>query len=181
MMPPTETTLLTVEEFAKIKDPPGGHYELHHGELVFVTPPKFRHLLLQNHLVSLLKRICIGWFVSMEFPFRPLPEYEVWVADVAMVSDHRFRTISMEDWLEGSLDLVVEVLSPSNTVQEMNDRERICFDGGCTEFWVVDPYLQTIRVSTRDGIARTYKIGDEIPLDRFAPARLAVAEVFVTP
>jgi Uma2 family endonuclease len=143
-----------------------------------MPPPKFGHTLRQTNLVRLLQRICSGWFVTMEFAFRPLPEYEVWVADVGMVSDQRFRTISRDGWLEGSPDLVVEVLSPSNTAQEINDRERICFEGGCCEFWVLDPSLQTIRVSTPDGVAHTYRIGDAIPLDRFAPAKLLVAEVF---
>src|SRR5437588_10648051 len=95
-----------------------------------------------------------------------------------MVSDGRFRTISRDGWLEGSPHFVIEVLSPSNTAQEINDRERICFEGGCREFWVLDPSLQTIRVSPPDGVARTYSIGDTIPLDRFAPAKLLVAEVF---
>jgi Uma2 family endonuclease len=178
MMPPAETTLLTVEEFEKLKDTPGGRYELHHGELVVVPPPKFRHSRRQTRVRRILERVCVGWYAEIEFAFRPLPQYEVWVADVGMISDERCRSISEDGWLDGSPDLIVEVLSPSNTAQEMNDRERICFEGGCTEFWIVDPNLRTIRVSTADGVARTYKIGDEIPLDRFAPGRLVVAEVF---
>lgn len=47
-MPPNQTTLLTVEEFAKIKDPPGGRYELLHGELVLVPPPKLPRYPLQQ-------------------------------------------------------------------------------------------------------------------------------------
>jgi hypothetical protein len=31
--------LLTVEEFNRIPDPPGGRYELRHGEAVFVSYP----------------------------------------------------------------------------------------------------------------------------------------------
>jgi Uma2 family endonuclease len=177
-MLPTETTLLTVEEYEKIPDPPGGRYELHHGELVFVPPPKKIHANIQTRILLILRRICIGWFVTMEFAFRPLPEHEVWEADVGMVSDQRWDATDDHGWLAGAPDLVVEVLSPSNTAQEINDRERICFEGGFSEFWVVDPKLQTIRVSTPDGLAHTYGIGDEIPLDRFAPGKLVVADVF---
>jgi hypothetical protein len=43
---------------------------------------------------------------------------------------------------------------------------------------VLDPNLKTIEVSTPDGRSRMYAVDDEIPLDRFAPAKVAVADVF---
>jgi len=173
-----QTALLTVEEFVKIPDPPGGRYELHHGELALVPPPIFKHSLTQKQLVRVLERISKGWFVDKEFAFRPLPEYEVWIADVAMVSEQRAQTIPLNGWLSGSPELVAEVLSPSNTVQEMKDPEQTCFRGGSREFWVVDLNLRFIRVTTPDGHTSTYNIGDEIPLDRFSPGKLAVSDVF---
>jgi Uma2 family endonuclease len=177
-MAQTETSLLTVEEFAKIPDPPGGRYELHHGECVLVPPPVKEHADIGRLLARILDRICVGWIVDKEFAFRPLPEYEVWVADVGMVTEQRWRATQRRGWLSGSPDLVAEVLSPSNTAQEINDRRQTCFQGGCKEFWVLDPKLKTIEVSTPDGQARTYTVNDEIPLDRFAPGKLSVAEVF---
>ena len=178
MMPPNVTKLMTVEEYKNIADPPGGRYELHHGELVFVSFPVNPHAHIQRELMLILNRICAGWYVSIEFAFRPLAEYEVWAADVAMVTKERFRASPKKGWLAGSPDLVIEVLSPSNTANEMRDKERTCFQGGCREFWVVDPDLRTIRVITPDGSERTYAIGEEVPLDRFVPAKLVVAEVF---
>jgi Uma2 family endonuclease len=177
-MAQTETALLTVEEFEKIPDPPGGHYVLHHGELVFVPPPILRHALVGRQLWRILDRICAGWYVDKEFAFRPSPEYEVWEADVAMVPQQRLRSAELGGWLSGSPDLVADVLSPSNTAQEINDKRRTCFQGGCQEFWVLDPNLKTIEVSTPDGRSRMYAVDDEIPLDRFAPAKVAVADVF---
>ena len=178
MMPPNVTKLMTVEEYENIPDPPGGRYELHHGELVFVSYPVNEHARIQRELMLVLNKICLGWYVSTEFAFRPLAEYEVWAADVGMVTKERFRASPKKGWLEGSPDLVIEVFSPSNTVKEMRDKERTCFQGGCRELWVVDPDLRTIRVSTPDGLGRTYGIGEEIPIDRFVPAKLVVAEVF---
>jgi len=177
-MPPTETTLLTVEEYAKIKDPPGGRYELHHGKLVFVSYPVSEHAHIQRQLMLILDRLCPGWFVSIGIGFRPLAEYELWAADVGMVSDQRWRAAPRDGWLAGAPDLVVEVLSPSDTQMELNDREHTCFQGGSREFWVVYPKPQIIIVSTPDGTSRKYRIGDEIPLDRFVHGRLAVADVF---
>ena len=177
-MAQAETALLTVAEFEKIPDPPGGHNELHHGECVFVSAPVMEHAYIGRQLWRILDRICAGWYVDKEFAFRPLPEYEVWVADVAMITNERWRATDRRGWLLGYPDLVAEVLSPSNTVQETNDKRRTCFQGGCNEFWVLDPNLRTIEVSTPDGQARTYAVGDEIPLDRFVSGKLTVAEVF---
>lgn len=177
-MPQNETKLLTVVEFEKIPDRSGGHYELHHGQLVLVPPPKKGHQKRQTWIRHILDQTCIGWLVEIEMAFRPLPEYEVWVADVGMVTGQRWNATDDQDWLAGAPDLVVEVISPSDTQMELNDREHTCFQGGCREFWVVYPKPQIIMVSTPDGTGRKYRIGDDIPLDRFVPGKLAVADVF---
>jgi Uma2 family endonuclease len=177
-MAQTETALLTVAEFDKIADPPGGHNELHHGECVFVPAPMMEHTRIQRELVLLLTRYCQGYCATTEVPFRPFPEHELWVADVAMVTEARWRATPKRAWLSGSPELVAEVLSPSNTVQEISDKKWTCFHGGCQEFWVLDPKRNSIEVSTPDGQSRTYATGDEIPLDRFASGKLIVADVF---
>ena len=60
----------------------------------------------------------------------------------------------------------------------MNDREAICLENGCLEFWVVDPKRKTVRVSTPDRHAITYVESDTIPLTLPAPGQLAVAQIF---
>ena len=47
----TTTGLITVEELRQMPDPAGGRYELHNGELVAVTFPKQRHVVIQNRLI----------------------------------------------------------------------------------------------------------------------------------
>lgn len=177
-MTPADTKLVTVDEFAKMKDPADGRYELHHGELILVPPPLSDHARIQRRLMLILDRICVGWYVDKEFAFHPSSEYEVWVADVAMTPQQRYDAVPGNKWLDGSPDLIIEVLSPSNTAQELYDRQRICFQGGCREFWVVVPNLRIITVSTPDGSAHTYTPGGEIPLDRFTPGNLPVTDVF---
>lgn len=178
MMRSNQTALLTVEDFVKIPDPPGGRYELHHGELALVPPPTNEHSYIQTQLLLILARICIGWYVTMEFAFRPLPEHEVWRADAGMIPNERLQSSPRKGWISGAPDLVIEVLSSSHTAEEMKDREKTCFRGGCREFWVVDSNVRSIRVSTPDGQSPTYNIDGEIPLDQFAPGKLAVAGVF---
>ena len=175
----TTTSLMTVEQFRQLPEPGYFYCELRHGELVQVTPPKFKHRLIQNRLVDLLRPAApSGGFVSMEFDFRALPEHELRTADVAFVTKERLETIDPEDNLHGAPDLMIEVLSPSNTVAEMNDREKLCLENGCREFWVIDPELRQVKVSTPDGITTTYRAGQEIPLRVFGDGSLKVNAIF---
>lgn len=83
-----------------------------------------------------------------------------------------------DKWFTGTPELVIEVLSPSNTVSEMIDRERTCMQGGCKEFWVVEPDFQLVRVTRLDGRTAPYETGAEIPLDLLGGGTLSVASIF---
>ena len=74
--------------------------------------------------------------------------------------------------------IVIEVLSASNTVTEMLEKEQLCLANGCQEFWVVDPDLRIVKVMTPDGRGITYHSGQEIPLSLLNNARISVDAVF---
>jgi Uma2 family endonuclease len=177
------TTLIrqmTVEEFSRLPETGPFYYELRHGELVSVTRPKLKHHLLQDRLVGLLREAAGGaGYVSMEVAFRPLPDYELRVADVAYISRERWENIDPESYFQGAPDLVIEVLSPSNTAYEINDKEKLCLENGAREFWVVDPKLRQVKVSTPDGITTTCREGQEVPLRIFGAGALKVETIFV--
>jgi Uma2 family endonuclease len=50
---------------------------------------------------------------------------------------------------------MIEVLSPSDTEMEIREKIALCLENDCREFWVVNPRLLQIQVSTPDGVART--------------------------
>jgi Uma2 family endonuclease len=172
--------LRTVAEFRRLPEDNGPVYhELRHGELVSVTRPKFRHSLIQRAIRRLLEDLADpDSFVDTEVSFRPLPEFELWVADVAYLSPERLSEVDPEDNVRGAPNLVVEVLSPSNTVEEMDERERICLENGAHEFWVVDPKRRQAKISTPDGQTTTWRAGQRIPLPLFGGAHLAVDAIF---
>ena len=176
---PATTGLMTVDEFRRLPETGPFYYELRHGELVKVTRPRLKHVLIQKRLLRLFE-LSAGeeFWVSIEVPFRPLPEHELRTADVAVVSLARVRQADPEDNLSGSPEIVVEVLSPSNTAAEIIEKQRLCLENGCREFWVVEPRSRVVNVSTPDGITRTYKAEDEIPLSLFGAACLPVLAIF---
>jgi Uma2 family endonuclease len=161
----TAARLTTFAELEQLPDPPGGRYELHHGELIAAPPPKQGHKLIERALRRMLEAAAgdVG-VVETEYGFRPTPEFEYRVADVAVVAMKRWNEIPRNGYLMGAPEIVVEVISPSNTVSEMNEKERLCLQNGCREFWIVDPHRREVRVTTPNGPVAFYRPGDQIPL-----------------
>src|ERR1700757_3417415 len=94
----TTSALMTVEQFRCLPEPKEGFYELHHGVPVIMPPPKQKHIETQRRLVKYLDAIASGHGVVWpEFAFRPLPEHECWIADIAYISQPRYDTIDPED------------------------------------------------------------------------------------
>lgn len=170
---------ITVEEYERIPDPPGGRYELHHGEVAFVTFPVRQDKELQRRLRRMLEALpgAEDYIVDTEFPYRPLPENEVWGADVACMSGARYRAI--EKWLEGSPELVIEVKSPSNTRAEMHDKAMTTLAGASAgEFWIVDAETKTATVHGKANGMRVYSADDALPLPILG-CSIILSELFI--
>ncbi len=173
----TPTKLMTFAEFEQIPNPPGARYELQHGELVKVAPPKFGHLRIQHRLRDLLQQAAAGAGLAYtEAGFRPMPENECRIADVAFARTSLWDKVDLNGYFMGVPELVIEVLSPSNTASEMLDKELICLENGAREFWVVDPERRLVKVSSPDARTVAYKLGREIPL--FFGGKLSVDSIF---
>jgi Uma2 family endonuclease len=108
-----------------------------------------------------------------------LPEYELRVADVGYLTRERWEQIEDEDYCLGAPDLTIEVLSPSTTAIEIDEKAALCLANGCREFWVVDRRLRQITVSRPDGLTHTYRAGESIPLALAENQPLMVDSVFV--
>lgn len=156
----------------------GGHWELHHGEAVFVTFPKRLHKSLQRHIRRLLEDMCepLGYVVDTEYPYKALPEHEVWGADVAVVHDTRDNAIN--DWLDGSPELVIEVRSRSNTKAALHDKAMTTLAGeGAVEFWVVDPKTASVTVYNKRRGMQIYAGDQMVPLPIAGGAHLRASDI----
>lgn len=175
--------LMTVDRFRELDDPPGAYYELRSGEVVEVSRPKWEHSRVQSALRDRLNSRAEGaGRAESEFAFRALPEYELRAADVAYIGAHRYRAMADDDNLRGSPDLVVEVLSPSNTQRELREKGALCLNTGSVEFWIVDPDRETVTVYT-SGDRIDYDSSQALPVERFLPGKspIAVGDLFSDP
>src|SRR5205085_8380086 len=118
------------------------------------------------------------WEVAIEYGFRPVPEFEYIEADVMLIARERWDRIPRKGNLQGTPELVVEVLSPSNTRAEIARKKKLCLENGAREFWVVDIDDRTVEVSTPDGRTVAYSSGQHIPLFFAQGATIAVDEIF---
>lgn len=170
------TRMMTVAEFDQLPESPSRSYELRNGELVPVTRPVLKHVFVQKRLMALLDSAGGYGSAFMEVGFRPLPEHELRVADVAYASDERWAQQDPGGHFRGAPEIVIEVLSPSNAAAEMLEKEQICLENGASEFWVVDIDRRQVKVSTPDGRTVAYKSGQDIPL--LFGGSLAVDDIF---
>ena len=172
-----ETALVTVEEFLRLQPPRAGHYELHHGEIILMTAPEWGHQRIQDRLAALLGSMAGDRaYVTKEMSFRAVPEYEVWEADAGLALAERANEVGDDEYLMGAPDLVVEVLSPSNTVDEITDKMSICMANGCVSFWIVDPKRK--RVSVTEGeVTKHYGVAASISCSLLG-ADVRVGEIF---
>jgi Uma2 family endonuclease len=174
------TSLMTVEQYCELPETESFYYELHHGELVQLSWPKLGEILVRGRIWKQLDAALDGHGIVMTgLTFRALPEYELRVADVGYITRERWEQIKDEDYCLGAPDLIIEVLSPSTTSCEMNEKIALSLENGCREFWVVDRRLRQIAVSTPEGLTRTYRSGESIPLALAENQPVAVDSAFV--
>ena len=87
------------------------------------------------------------------------------IPDVSFVRWERFpgRVVPAIPFLEPGPDLVVEVISPSNTAKEMDQKLKDYFASGVRLVWYIDPVKRTAEVFT--AVGQSVVIRDDQALD----------------
>jgi Uma2 family endonuclease len=180
----TTEKLLTAEEFEQLPDA-GKRYELIDGELREMAPTVNWHGEVEINLGTLLNvhvrphglgRVSCG---EVLFIVRRNPD-RVRAANIAFIRQDRVPPLeARQHILEVIPDLVVEILSQSDTVAEISDKIDDWLQAGVQMLWVVDPYRRTVTVY-RPGFDPVL-IGERATLegDPVVPEfRCLVAEIF---
>jgi Uma2 family endonuclease len=104
--------------------------------------------------------------------------------DILFISNARRYIIGLQV-IEGGPDLVVEVLSPTNTRQELQEKLQDYQTISVREAWIVSPQAQTVEVLqlAAERIERSglYGLGNLIVSQVLAELRLTVDEIFPEP
>lgn len=101
--------------------------------------------------------------------------------DIAFISRERLKGLSrpLRGFFEGAPDLVVEILSPGNTIEEMHQKIVEYFDNGTRLLWKVDPTERSILVYHSPEADCLLRMGDSLEGEDIVPGfSMPVAELF---
>jgi Uma2 family endonuclease len=162
----TTSQITTAEQLWKM--PRGSErYELVRGELRMMTPAGFDHCTIGSRfhirLGVFVEARSLGIVVGADAGFVLSRDPDtVRAPDAAFVRADRIPDPRPIKFWEGAPDLAVEVLSPSDTAEEIESKMKEYFDAGSTEVIVISPKLRTVNVRRPDGTAVTFGPGDTL-------------------
>jgi Uma2 family endonuclease len=107
-----------------------------YGQVIMNFPAEYGHGGYQFDIGTFLKTYLPGGKVTVECPIST--SEGVKVADAAWVSAKRLREIGGRTALSAAPEICVEVLSPSNTRNEIEEKRRLYFEAGAKEVWVCE-------------------------------------------
>ena len=175
---------MTADDLFMLPDD-GFRYELVKGELIKMAPAGYEQGKITGKLT-----IRLGHFVETHslgdifgaetgFTITQNPD-TVRAPDIAFVSRERTpQTPLKKSYWVGVPDLVVEVLSPSDSVFEVDEKIEEWLSAGARVVWVVNPKRRTITVYRSSSDATTLTENDELDGQEVVPGfRCRVAEIF---
>jgi Uma2 family endonuclease len=163
----------TYEDYRRLPED-GWRYEVLEGVLHMTPAPRTSHQEVLGNLVDLVrtyvKSRSLGrvYFAPTDVrlpgglgnPVQP---------DLFFVAAEHLSKVK-EAFVEGSPDLIAEVLSPTNWLDDRRDKYRIYAQAGVREYWIVDPDRKIVEVFVlRRG---AYEV-----LGRFESGEIATSEV----
>jgi Uma2 family endonuclease len=148
---PATGRMMSADELARLADD-GQRHELVNGELISMTPSGFDHgaiiVNLTLPLAGHVKSRNLGVVVGAETGFKLASEPDtVRAPDIAFIRRDRLPASGRPTtFWNGPPDLAVEVLSPSDTVFEIEDKVAGWLAAGAAAVWVVNPKSRTIAI-----------------------------------
>jgi Uma2 family endonuclease len=140
--------------------------------------------LLAGALIEILRRFVrprkLGLVSAPDGMLRLFPGL-VRIPDVAFASWDRFpdRKVPKVPVPAVVPDLIVEVLSASNTLAEMDRKRAECFDAGVRLIWEVDPASRSVSVYTPDGTVNVLDASQTLEGGEVLPGfALVLSELF---
>jgi Uma2 family endonuclease len=179
----TTTQLVTAEQLFEMG--PDFHYELVRGELRKMSPTRMPHGLVTGKLTHLLG-LCVypqglGALCGAETGFVLGLDPDIVLApDVAFIRRERLPAAPWPPRTrDDAPDLVVEVMSPSDTRRSMEEKAHDWLAAGSAMVWVADPQKETVTVYRKDREPRVLQGDDILSGEDVVPGfAVKVSEVF---
>lgn len=166
----------------------GRRYEILDGILVVSPAPGTKHQRVLGNLYTMFRRTLHDTRIAEVFvaPFDVvLSTTRVAEPDLVIIAAHR-RGILERRGVAGAPDLVIEILSPSNTKHDLVTKRRMYARSGIREYWIVDPQAEAVEVLALidDGLSYRqvgYHANGETLASTVFELALSVDEIFADP
>jgi len=164
----------------------GERYEIIDGEAYAMSAPNTRHQEILGGLFSQIYNYLQGKpckvfpspFDVRLFYAEDESDDTVVQPDISVICD---KTKLGPEGCRGAPDLVVEILSPSNTAIEMERKRKLYQEAGVREYWVVDPENNglTVYLPQKDEmVIKMYQNADAVSAAVLPGLRIALEQVF---
>jgi Uma2 family endonuclease len=182
--PIPEKKIWTDEEFMALPDD-GHRYELVNGELIEMGNSGAKHgyvaIVLSSALFTVVLAKKLGAMFDSSTAFK-MKSGNKRSPDISFVAKERLQGLEElpDGFLEGAPDLAIEILSPTNTIEEIHAKLVEYFENGAQLVWIIHPnerYILVYRCAQEPD--RLLKSTDFLDGEELIPSfSLPVAELF---
>lgn len=159
-------------------------HEIIDGEHYITPSPRIRHQEISRNLEwiieSYLKKNRVG--VILDAPCDVLlSNTDIVVPDLIYISNENKNIITRAN-IQGAPDLIIEILSPSNRIYDLELKRDLYEKYGVKEYWIIDPDEEMVEVYSLSGhrypASLVYKKDQIIKAGIIPGLELALKEVF---
>jgi len=183
---PKEERRFTYADYKEWELAEGERYELIYGEAFAMAARSFRHqavlgALFYQFYSYLRGKPCQVFIAPCDvrlFYEEDESDDTVVQPDIVVICD---KDKIAEESCHGAPDLVIEILSPSNSATEMERKFLLYREAGVREYWIVDSKNNILRVhcfQDSDISTNTYKSADTVPVAILPGFSIALEQVF---
>ena len=183
---PKEEIFFTYADYKEWELAEGERFELIYGEAYAMAGPNARHQEILTELLGQFHTFLRGKPCKVyPAPYDVRLFYEeddsddtVVQPDISVICDEQKRG---PEGCRGAPDLVIEILSPSNTAIEMERKLKLYREAGVREYWVIDPENKGLTVYhfQNDSILTdTYGADNIVPVTLFPGLDIPLETVF---
>ena len=150
-------TLITAEQFYQLPQEEGREFELLDGEVIEISSATLRHNLIVTKLIWLLDSALLGRGEPAHNTDFSDGRYTTLRPDLAILLDDKLTSLDLDKLpVRVPPDIVVEVISPSESALRVERRKEAYLRFGVQEVWLIYPENQYIYVHTEAGVERRH-------------------------
>lgn len=163
----------------------GIKYEVIDGDLFLAHAPSIPHQEAAGNLFAALhdfvRKHRLGWVYPARTAVRVRGQKVPFQPDIFFIGNSRRKALR-EDCVDGTPDLMVEVLSPSNWTYDRNEKFQVYQAAGVPEYWIVDYRAKTVEVFLlqrgRYVLLNKYRAGESVHSRQLEGFAIRVSEIF---